>query len=87
MKEATAPNEVLINESDHDFIDISSEQEREYHFPNKSVLYIIKPLYLSVSESGGHRVYTVDGWSYYIQPKEGWWIRWKVKKGQPHFVK
>lgn len=87
MKSKTNPSEGFINETDLIFTDISSEKEREYGFPNGNVLYIGKPLFINVSESGGHRLYTEDKWCYYIQPQEGWYIRWKVKKGQPNFVK
>jgi len=80
-------NEGFINETDLKFDDISSEKEREYIFPNGNKLLIGNPLYLNVSKSGGHRLYTEDGWCYYVQPKEGWAIRWKVKAGKPSFVK
>lgn len=81
------PNEGFINESELKFTDISSEIQREYGLVNGNTLYIGNPLYLHVSESGGHRIYTQDEWCYYIQPKEGWWIKWKVREGKPHFVK
>ena len=87
MKKDTNKNEGFINESGLEFTDISSESEREYIFPNGTTLYIGKPLYLNVSKSGGHRLYTEDGWCYYVQPKEGWGIRWKVREGKPNFVK
>ena len=75
------------NESSYIFADISSEKEREYNFPNGQKLKIKNPLRLSVSESGGHRLFTQDEECYYVQPEQGWWIRWKVKEGMPHFVK
>ena len=87
MKKDEHPNEGFINESEIEFSDISSEKEREYCFPNGQRLFIDKPLYLNVSKSGGHRLYSGDGWCYYIQPKESWWIRWKVRGCAPHFVK
>lgn len=77
----------FLNESGLEFSDISSETEREYGFPNGLNLIIQKPRLLNVSKSGGHRIYTADNWSYYVQPREGWWIRWKVKNGNPNFVK
>lgn len=80
-------NEGFINETNLVFNDISSEKEREYIFPNGTKLHIGKPLYLNVSKSGGHRLYTEDEWCYYVQPREGWAVRWKVKEGQPSFVK
>ena len=87
MKKETNPSEAFLNESNLEFNDISSETEREYGFPNGRRLLVGKPLYLNVSKSGGHRLYTEDGWSYYVQPKEGWWIRWRVREGTPNFVK
>jgi hypothetical protein len=87
MKKDLNPSEGFINESGLIFTDISSEKEREYIFPNGTKLFIGKPLFLNVSASGGHRLYTEDNWCYYVQPKEGWAIRWKVRKGKPHFVK
>lgn len=87
MKKETNPSEGFLNESGLEFNDISSESKREYIFPNGGKLFIGSPLYLNVSKSGGHRVYAADGWCYYIQPKEGWSIRWKVKEGKPSFVK
>lgn len=87
MKKDETPNEGFINEIGLAFTDISSESEREYHFPSGQRLFIDKPLYLHVSKSGGHRLYAEDGYCYYIQPKEGWWIKWKVREGKPSFVK
>lgn len=87
MKREKTPNEGFINESGLGFTDISSEAEREYQFPNGQRLFIGKPLYLNVSKSGGHRLYTEDGFCYYVQPKEGWSIKWKVRQGKPSFVK
>lgn len=87
MKNETIPNEGFINKSNLKFTDISSEQEREYIFPNGNKLFIENPLYLNVSPTGGHRLYTKDGWCYYIQPREGWAIKWKSREGKPHFVK
>lgn len=69
------------------FSDISSELYREYVFPNGDKLTIKNPLFLNVSSSGGHRLFTSDGTSYYIQPKEGWYISWKTKEGAKVFIK
>lgn len=80
-------NVAFINGAELEFNDISSEKKREYGFPNGKTLKIAKPLYLNVSKSGGHRLFTGKGWSYYVQPKEGWWVRWKVREGEPNFVK
>lgn len=74
------------NQSSLTFTDISSEAERIYTFPNGRTYRVANPEQLHVSDSGGHRLF--DGtYCYYIQPKEGWVIRWLVKDGQPHFVK
>lgn len=77
----------FINESNLEFNDISSEVEREYTFPNGNKLLIKEPLYLNVSPSGGHRLYDAKGYCYYVQPNQGWSIKWKVKGGVPSFVK
>jgi hypothetical protein len=87
MKKNDKPNEGFINESKYEFSDISSEETRSYCFPNGNVLLIEKPLYLHVSDSGGHRLYCEAGYCYYVQPREGWYIRWRVREGKPHFVK
>jgi len=82
-------SEGFINETELEFKDISSEKEREYlQFDVDHPLVIEgEPLYLNTSNSGGHRLYTSAKWCYYVQPREGWAIRWKVKEGQPSFVK
>ena len=87
MKKDTHGKEAFINEAELNFTDISSETNREYTFPNGKKLVIKEPLYLNVSPSGGHRLYANNGYSYYVQPKEGWSIRWKARKGKPNFVK
>jgi hypothetical protein len=80
-------NEGFLNETELKFSDISSEVEREYLRFDETLKLDGEPLYLNVSKSGGHRLYTSTKWCYYVQPREGWAIRWKVKKGQPSFVK
>lgn len=87
MKKDTQRNEGFINETELVFNDISSEVHRLYGFPNGSTLVIDAPLYLNVSSSGGHRLYAEDGYCYYVQPKEGWWVKWKVREGEPNFVR
>jgi len=87
LKKKSVPNEAFLNESELVFNDISSERKREYTFPNGKKLKIAKPLFLNVSASGGHRLYAEDGYSYYVQPVQGWYIKWKVRKGKPNFVK
>jgi hypothetical protein len=87
MKKEDRPNEGFLNESGLNFNDISSELNREYTFPNGNKLLILKPLYLNVSKSGGHRLYDESGTCYYVQPAEGWYIKWQPREGQPSFVK
>lgn len=77
---------VSWNASGLDFTDISSELERTYIYPKLEQVFVCNPVALHVSDSGGHRIHTEDGTSYYIKP--GWLaIKWKVKPGQPNFVK
>lgn len=88
----------LRNETELEFVDISSEIERTYHFPllfnheahkNKEGhlwLTIHEPQWLSVSKSGGHRILTKSGNCYYIPPI-WYFLQWKSKEGSPHFVK
>lgn len=77
----------LRNESQYEFIDISSEEYRIYSFPGNSadIITINEPQYLAVSENG-HRILDNTGASHYV-PK-GWiLLSWKAKEGKPHFVK
>lgn len=74
------------NESDNDFSDISSEAVRTYNFGQKGFVKITNPLYLSVSPSGGHRIFSQDGQSHYVP--SGWiHLSWTAREGEPHFVK
>lgn len=74
----------FINKTNLEFIDISSEEHREYIFDNITIR-IEDPSQLNVSKNG-HRIFTTDGISYYIPL--GWRaIKWKAKIGQPNFVK
>lgn len=74
------------NDSTNKFVDISSEAYRTYLYLGKGVVRIDNPLQLSISKSGGHRVFDADGNSHYIAP--GWQqITWKARDGQPNFVK
>ena len=76
------------NGTDLKFSDISSEQYREYVFTRKDGSYLVRidqPCQLNVSDNG-HRIWDASGTSHYV-PK-GWiHLRWRVKEGQPHFVK
>ena len=76
----------LRNETDWEFTDISSETERVYVFPNGQTYRVDHPLALHVSDSGGHRIFDGEH-CHYVQPREGWAIRWRVRDGAPHFVK
>jgi len=64
-----------------DFIDISDEEAREYiDFVGGTLKLEGKPIGIHVKQkpSGDtHRVITDSGWSYYINPAQGWAIRWK----------
>lgn len=74
------------NESGLEFTDISSEEYREYVFPDGDVITIKRPLFLHVSKSSGHRIFDSEGVSHYVPP---YWIHlsWKAKESAPHFVK
>lgn len=74
------------NDSDHDFVDISSEVSRTYNFGGKGFVKIEGPYRLAVSPSGGHRIFSRDGKSHYIP--SGWiQLSWIARDGQPNFVK
>ena len=76
----------LKNTSEYEFVDISTEEYRDYHFRDLfGVVRIVEPQWLAVSKSG-HRILTKDGISHYIP--NGWYhLEWKAKKDCPHFVK
>jgi len=76
----------FINGSGLTFKDISAETYREYQFPNGNKLLIKNPTHLHVSASGGHRLFTAHGVAWYVQPKEGWSIHWRVEKGKENFL-
>ena len=76
----------FINGSDLEFKDISTEKYREYVFPNSNKLLIKNPLFLHVSTSGGHRLFDAQSTAWYVQPKEGWSLKWKVDDGKPNFL-
>ena len=73
------------HETDHKWSNISSEQYRVYQFNDKDIR-IDEPLLLSVSQSGGHRIFDAFGVSHYI-PGGYRHLFWQVKTGAPHFVK
>ena len=74
------------NGSGHAFTDISSEMYREYTYSDGGKIFIDKPLKLHVSKSGGHRIFSQDGLSHYVN--SGWrMISWRSKDGEFNFVK
>lgn len=75
----------FINDTNYRFADISSESFRVYEFADKTVR-IEEPLALSVSQSGGHRIFDASGVSHYV-PSGYRHLYWQVKEGKPHFVK
>lgn len=76
----------FVNKSGLEFSDISSEEFREYTWGDMFKLTINRPLRLNVSASGGHRIFTEDGNSFYVP--SGWkCLMWKAKEGEPNFVK
>lgn len=78
----------LRNNTSLVFTDISSEAWRSYISSDGKAWYTIQnPQWLSVSDSGGHRVLDAAGICHYVQPHSCFAIRWQVKEGQPHFVR
>ena len=76
----------LRNETDSEFVDISSEKSRTYRFPGNELVHIPDPQYLHVSRAGGHRILNSHEVSFYV-PK-GWiMLSWEAKDEAPHFVK
>lgn len=76
----------FINKSELEFRDISSEKWREYVWNDGCKIVIHNPTHLNVSNSGGHRIFDLDGISHYIP--SGWReLNWYAKEGEPNFVK
>jgi hypothetical protein len=68
-----------------DALDITSEANRTYHYPDGSTFTIDGPYKLHVTDSGSHRVVGTDGRTY--RPERGWVaISWLPKPDQPAFV-
>ena len=67
MATALAQTPEFNNATDLEFVDISSEQWREYQFLGGETIRIDAPLKLNVSESGGHRIFDAEGVSHYIR--------------------
>lgn len=80
----------IINKTDLEFTDISSEEYRIYTYicsnGDLTNVKVNNPIGLNVSKSGGHRIIDSNGVCYYIKP-EWIMITWKSKLGQPHFIK
>lgn len=75
----------FINATRFQFVDITSELFREYIYPNGAKIRIEFPLKLSVAQNNAHRVFDINGLSYYIPP--GWIsIVWKARPGAPSFI-
>lgn len=73
------------NESGLPFTDISSELYREYDFGERGIVRIENPVQLNTSKNG-HRIFDAQGTSHYVPI--GWiQLHWRVKEGQPNFVK
>ena len=76
----------MINESGLIFKEIDSEEFRLYRWSDGFEVLIKEPTHINVSESGGHRIFDIEGVSHYI-PK-GWsHLSWLTKEGRPNFVK
>lgn len=66
-------------------IELKSEQNRTYHYPDGSSFTIETPRHLTVLESGSHRIISCDGRTY--RPERGWIaISWLPKTGEPAWV-
>ncbi len=76
--------EDIINESEYNFTDISSEEWREYDFGGVEVR-IDNPIGLAVGENG-HRIVDTNGVSHYVG-YDGFYFSWESGEGEPHFVK
>lgn len=73
----------FVNESPNKFEDISSEFWRVYDYGKGKTVVVELPQMLSVSKSGGHRVFDRFGVSHYVI--SGWLqIYWEAS---PNFVK
>lgn len=81
--QAAVKNE-FDNQSGLEFMDISSEEWREYLFESGTTIRIDNPLKLNVSDTG-HRILDGAGISHFVPV--GWLhLKWKAKDGSPNFV-
>jgi hypothetical protein len=68
-----------------DALDITSEVNRTYHYPDGRTFTIDDPYKLHVTDTGSHRVIGADGRT--CRPERGWIaISWLPKPDQPAFV-
>ncbi len=72
-----------------EWIDISTETQRTYHYPNGFNFTVPLPKLLNIQKSsmGGHshRIQTESGEGIYVAP--GWaGLSWKTKEGEPIFT-
>lgn len=75
----------MINETNLEFTDISSEAYRTYEYLNGYTITIYKPTHLHVSDNG-HRIFDFKGISHYIPV--GWiHLSWQALPNKPNFVK
>ena len=51
----------MINKTEYEFKDISTEEYRIYMFPQFEGIRINSPTHLHVSDSGGHRILDASG--------------------------
>lgn len=66
-------------------LDISSENLREYIYPDGRTFRVEEPRQLFITDSGSHRI--VDRFGFVYRPERGYTgIRWLPKNGAPLFV-
>jgi hypothetical protein len=52
------------------WIDLSMEETRTYHFPDGSTYTVDKPSKIYIKESGSHKIIDKNGLNHYVRP--GW---------------
>ena len=76
----------MKNESGLEFKEINTEKYRTYEWESGFKVTIENPVYLNVSNSGGHRILDKSNKSHYIPA--GWkHLFWEVFDDKPNFVK
>lgn len=76
----------FVNDTNIKFTEITGKKTLEYHFPNGSHVTIKRPIYLAILSTGENLIYDQDKNCYKIRPKIGWWKKWTVDEGYPHFT-